>query len=76
MVLLVTEQEFSRRFAIAIRRWRGRLNMEVEEFAEFVGIGERTIYYYEQGRRMPQLYTAMLIAEKLGISLDDLLRGE
>ena len=50
--------------------------MEVGEFAEFVGIGERTVYYYEQGRRMPQLYTAMLIAEKLGISLDDLLRGE
>ena len=75
-MLLVTEQEFSRRFGLAIRRWRGRLNMDVKEFAEFVGTSERTIYYYEHGRCMPQLYTAMLIAEKLGTSLDCLLRGE
>ena len=50
--------------------------MDVEEFAEFVGTSERTIYYYEQGRCMPQLYTALLIAEKLGTSLDDLVRGD
>lgn len=72
----MNEQEFSKRFGIAVRRWRGRLNMDVEEFAEFVGISERTIYYYEQGRCMPQLYTAMLIAEKLGTSLDGLIRGD
>ena len=75
-MLLVTEQEFSRRFGIAIRRWRGRLNMDVKEFADFIGTSERTIYYYEQGRCMPQLYTAMLIAEKLGTSLDGLIRGD
>jgi DNA-binding XRE family transcriptional regulator len=50
--------------------------MDVGEFADFVGTSERTIYYYEQGRCMPQLYTAMLIAEKLGTSLDDLVRGD
>lgn len=72
----MNEQEFSKRFGIAIRRWRSRLNMDVEEFAEFVGTSERTIYYYEQGRCMPQLYTAMLIAEKLGTSLDGLIRGD
>ena len=72
----MTEQEFLRRFALAIQRWRFRLDMDVKEFADFVGTSKRTIHYYERGRCMPQLYTAMLIAEKLGISLDDLLRGD
>jgi DNA-binding XRE family transcriptional regulator len=50
--------------------------MNAREFAYFVGTSENTIYNYERGRCMPQLYTAMLIAEKLGTSLDDLLRGD
>ena len=50
--------------------------MNAKEFADFVGTSENTIYNYENGRCMPQLYTAMLIAEKLGTSLDGLIRGE
>lgn len=76
MVQRMNEQDFSRRFGMAIKRWRTRLKMEVKEFADFVGTSENTIYNYEHGRCMPQLYTAMLIAEKLGTSLDGLLRGE
>ena len=72
----MNEQEFTERFGAAIKRWRSRLRMSGKEFGEFVGISENTIYNYECGRCMPQLYTAMLIAEKLGISLDDLLRGD
>ena len=72
----MNEQDISKRFAVAIIRWRRRLNMNAREFADFVGTSENTIYNYESGRCMPQLYTAMLIAEKLGTSLDDLLRGD
>ena len=72
----MNEQEFTKRFGDAITRWRHRLNMTAREFADFVGTSENTIYNYERGRCMPQLYTAMLIAEKLGTSLDDLLRGD
>ena len=72
----MNEQDFSKRFSTAITRWRKRLGMSPQEFADFVGTSENTIYNYERGRCMPQLYTAMLIAEKLGTSLDDLLRGE
>ena len=72
----MNEQTVSTRFAKAIVRWRKRLNMNAKEFADFVGISENTVYNYESGRCMPQLYTAMLIAEKLGTSLDGLLRGE
>jgi transcriptional regulator with XRE-family HTH domain len=72
----MNEQAINTRFAKAILRWRKRLNMNAKEFADFVGISENTVYNYESGRCMPQLYTAALIAEKLGTSLDGLLRGE
>ncbi len=72
----MNEQTIINRFSQAITRWRLRLNMNAREFAEFVGISENTVYNYEAGRCMPQLYTAALIAEKLGTSLDGLLRGE
>ena len=72
----MNEQDFAKRFGCAITRWRKRLGMTAKEFGDFVGASENTIYNYERGRCMPQLYTAMLIAEKLGVSLDDLLRGE
>jgi DNA-binding XRE family transcriptional regulator len=72
----MNEQDVTKRFAAAITRWRRRLNMNAKEFADFVGTSENTIYNYESGRYMPQLYTAMVIAEKLGTSLDGLIRGE
>lgn len=72
----MTEQDISKRFAVAIIRWRRRLNMNAREFADFVGTSENTIYNYESGRCMPQLYTAMLIAERLGTSLDGLIHGD
>ena len=72
----MNEQDVVRNFARAIRGWRCRLDMDAKEFAEFIGTSEKTIYNYERGRSMPQLYTAMQIAEKLGVSLDGLLHGD
>ena len=72
----MNEQDFMKRFSTAIARWRKRLGMTAQEFADFVGISKNTIHNYENGRCMPQLYTAMLIAERLGTSLDGLIRGE
>ena len=72
----MNEQEFAKKFAYSIMRWRRRLDMTAKEFGDFVGASENTIYNYENGRCLPQLYTAMLIAEKLGTSLDGLMRGD
>ena len=72
----MTEKEITTKFAAGIVRWRKRLNMTPVEFAKFVGTGKNTIYNYESGRSMPQLYVAMRIAEKLGISLDELLNSK
>lgn len=75
-MLEMNEQDITSRFAHAITKWRKRLHMNAAEFAEFVGISENTVYNYESGKTMPQLYVAMQIATKLGTTLDGLLRGE
>ena len=72
----MSKQEFRANFAYSIMRWRRRLRMSAEEFGEFVGASKGTILNYENGRCVPSLYSAMRIAETLGISLDDLIRGE
>ena len=74
-VAQMSEEEFAGKFSLAIIEWRQRLNMTSKEFADFVGISENTIYNYEKGRCMPQLYTAVQIAERLGTSLDGLMNG-
>lgn len=70
------EQKTATSFAFAIARWRQRLDMTPAEFAEYIGTSTNTIYNYENGRSMPQLYTARMIAEKLGVSIDELLSGK
>ena len=72
---MMTEQEMMWNFARSIAGWREKLDMNADDFAEYVGISRSTLYNYESGRCMPQLYTAILIAQKLGIPLDDLARG-
>ncbi len=70
----MTEQEMMRNFARSIAGWREKLDMSADDFAEYVGVSRSTLYNYESGRCMPQLYTAILIAQKLGTPLDDLVR--
>lgn len=70
----MTEQEMTRNFARSIAGWREKLNMNAEAFAEYIGISRATLYNYESGRCMPQLYTAAVIAKRLGTPLDDLIR--
>ena len=70
----MTEQEMMRNFARSIAGWREKLDMNADDFAEYVGVSRSTLYNYESGRCMPQLYTAILIAQKLNVPLDDLIR--
>ena len=72
---MMTEQEMMWNFARSIAGWREKLDMNADDFAEYVGISRSTLYNYESGRCMPQLYTAILIAQKLNVPLDDLARG-
>jgi DNA-binding XRE family transcriptional regulator len=71
---MMTEKEMMWNFARSMMYWRERMDMNADDFAEYIGVSRSTIYNYESGRCMPQLYTAMLISKKLGTSLDDMLR--
>ena len=70
----MTEQEMMRNFARTIVGCREKLDMSAEDFAEYIGVSRSTVYNYESGRCMPQLYTALLLSKKLGITLDDMVR--
>ena len=71
---MMTEQEMMWNFARAIAGWREKLDMNADNFAELIGVSRSTLYNYESGRCMPQLYTAILISQKLNTSLDEMVR--
>jgi transcriptional regulator with XRE-family HTH domain len=50
--------------------------MSAAEFAEYIGTSENTIYNYENKHTVPNLYTAMRIAERLGVSIDEFLNSK
>ena len=69
----MNEQDFMINFACAIAERREEYDMTQKEFAAFIGVSVNTLQNYESGRYLPTLYTAILIANKLGTSLDVLV---
>lgn len=63
------------RFAASLVALREERNMTIDEFCEFCGIGKSSYDYYVRQGGMPTLYTSMMIAERLGLSLDQLIRA-
>lgn len=61
------------RFAASLVALREERNMTIDEFCEFCGIGKSSYDYYVRQGGMPTLYTAMVIADRLGLTLDQLL---
>ena len=68
------DPEFSRldeRFGIALKNERLRSGMSIKEFAKELGMSERTLSKYESGKIIPTFNTALPIAIKLGIPIDE-----
>ncbi len=61
------------RFAESLAALREERHLTVDEFCELVGIGASSYNYYVREGGMPTLYTAIMIAQRLGISLDRLV---
>ena len=55
---------------------RKMLNMTQEELAEKVGVSRQAVAKWEAGETSPDLEKARLLAEALGVSLDDLTNYE
>ena len=61
------------RFAESLAAQREERHLTILEFCELVGIGPSSYDYYTRGGGMPTLYTAIMIAQRLGIGLDELV---
>ena len=61
------------RFIAAMRRERG---MTQRELAEALGLSNRTISKWECGAGLPELMNVLPLCELLGVTADELLRGE
>ena len=64
------------RFAESLAAQREERHLTILEFCELVGIGPSSYDYYTRGSGMPTLDTAIMIAQRLGISLDELVGAE
>lgn len=63
----------STKIGTRIREARMRLDITRRELGEHVFVSQFSIANYEVGRRMPDIETLWLIADYLGMSLDDLI---
>lgn len=59
-----------------IAKCRKEKNMTQQDLAEKLGVSDRTVGNWENGRNMPDLSLFKPLCEKLGITLNDLMSGE
>lgn len=59
-----------------LRRLRERRGMNRRALSELVGISKNMVSRYERGERLPDIKTAMEIADFFEVSLDDLCGHE
>lgn len=64
--------ETARRFGSALRAARERAGLTQPELEARSGVSVPAIARYEAGRRAPALAEALVLAQLLGFSLDDL----
>lgn len=61
------------RFGRNVRKFRERAEMTQSELAHKLGVSENYIGYIENGRKEPSLKTAVIMAEELHTTLDELV---
>ena len=59
-----------------IKECRKQQNMTQQELSEKLGVSDRTIGNWENGRNMPDLSLFKPLCKELNITLNDLLSGE
>lgn len=69
------KQTVEQRLGNAIRERREKLGFSQEAFAEECGLHRTYISQLERGLKSPTVRTLALIAEKLGLPPDELLRA-
>lgn len=63
-------------FAKNLRRTRMEKGMTMAQLAEKAGVAASGVCRWETGKWSPTLHSALCLAEALGCTIDDLVRGE
>lgn len=63
-------------FGERVRAFRVRQGISVRELARRAHISDAAISLLEQGKRAPQLTTAVALANALGVPIDELIESE
>jgi transcriptional regulator with XRE-family HTH domain len=62
-------------FAGKVRALREQAGLSQEGFADHARVHRTSVGYFEQARREPNLSTLLILADALGVSLDELVTG-
>jgi len=62
-------------FAGKLRQLRRRAGIPQEELANRARLHRTSVSYLEQARREPNLHTLMILADTLGVTIDELVSG-
>ena len=65
-----------RKIGVFISELRKEKNLTQQELADKLGVSDRTVGNWENGRNMPDLSLFKPLCEELNISLNDLMSGE
>lgn len=63
-------------FGDNLKKLREMRGISMAELAECAGIAQPQIAKYESGQTMPNAVAAVAIAERLGTTVEDLVRGK
>ena len=66
----MTKQEWLRRFGAELTLIISKRGCTYREFAEEIGMSEKTLNHYICGRRVPKVKTLVNLARKLGYPVD------
>ena len=70
-----TEQQIKAAIAKNIQAFKKTENMTYPDLAEITGVNDRSAQAWANGAYMPSLYNAYLMADAMGMSLDELIGG-
>lgn len=58
-----------------IEKYRKERNLTQKKLAEFIGVSQSAIYYWETAKREPDIETIDKLSSALGVTINDLLPG-
>lgn len=61
-----------KKFSEILRELRSQKGITLQQLAQSCGVSTRTMIRYEHGERLPDIETASIIANYLGVSISDL----